>query len=234
MNYARWCNAVEDEFSDMDIYAVGTFSRDNPSLGSMAITKLSKNGQVLWQQRYSQSDTLNTVAVDIAFDQKYIYITGGALVSIKKSTGFVVIYDKQSGQLAYNLIIAPPNTHEIGNKILPIPGGFVYRSQRGLQETVMARYRLPTVSTTEAKLNNNINLYPNPTTRHLTIENIDKAQFNTAELWDSSGRLLLSSPVTDTTLHWQPEVLPPGTYQVVFHGPGGRLAKPLVVMRDER
>jgi hypothetical protein len=175
-NYTRRCNAVVDEFSDMDIYAVGTFYRNNPYVGNMAITKLSKSGQIVWQQRYSQSDSLDAFALDIAFDQQYIYVTGGS-TSTPKGAGFVTIYDKQSGQLVYNLKVAS-NTSELGNKILPISGGFIYRSQRDTRNIVIARYRLPTVTTTEAKTTNNITLYPNPTSRHLTIENIDTEQFN--------------------------------------------------------
>jgi outer membrane protein assembly factor BamB len=230
--FASFCNAEEDKFSDTDIYATCMLSDNTLVGGDTYLTKLTKTGQVMWQQRYKISDSTTIIIQDIAFDRQYVYVVGGTLFRRKSSVGLVHIYDKTNGQLVYSLQLKS-NQPEPGYKILPIPGGFIYGGNRGVQ-AVIARYRLPTVSTTEAKPTNNINLYPNPTTRHLTIENIDKEQFNTAELWDSSGRLLLSSPVTDTTLHWQPEALPPGTYQVVLHGPGGRLAKQVVVMRDER
>jgi hypothetical protein len=231
--FASSCNAAEDEFSDTDIYATTTLTSNPPKSDEMYLTKLSKNGQILWKQSYSlPGDTLYGSAQDIAFDRQYVYVASSITYRRRINIGLVNVYDKANGQLVYNLQVKS-NEYDGCNRVLPIPGGFIYGGNRGVQ-AVIARYRLPTVSTTEAKLTNNINLYPNPTTRHLTIENIDKEQFNTAELWDSSGRLLLSSPVTDTTLHWQPEVLPPGTYQVVLQGPGGRLAKPLVVMRDER
>jgi hypothetical protein len=231
-NSAMW-SLKEDDKDDYAIYVTGTFIHTIREQTCVTV-KFSKDGKLLWQiVNNPRKDSLTEVGLDIAVDSRYVYVGGysdykGA--NKRAINGFVSIHDKQTGQRVYYLQIDPRKRTVVG-KVIPMPDGFLLGGADSLR-LLIARYRLPTVSTTEPKTANNITLYPNPTTRHLTIENIDKEQFNTAELWDSGGRLLLSSPVTDTTLHWQPEALPPGTYQVVLQGPGGRLAKQIVVMHQ--
>jgi hypothetical protein len=74
----------------------------------------------------------------------------------------------------------------------------------------------------------NMQVYPNPTTGEITLEN-STSQIVTANLYDASGRLLTTISVSPGTMQTDVSFLDSGMYQLVFSTGQARTSQKLSV-----
>lgn len=90
---------------------------------------------------------------------------------------------------------------------------FIPGASGSVSQGVQQPYEIYTVGIVEAGLNFSLSVFPNPTSNHLTLLvrdfNNEKLQF---QLYDLSGRLLLSDRVSDTHTLIPTGSLPTGVY----------------------
>jgi hypothetical protein len=206
----------------MNVYATGGWQQPGSYI-DMVTTKLSKDGELLWQHVFNnQGDSLVEEGDGIAIDEKYVYSIGGMQADSVNGDMIIFVYDKGTGEVKYQIQL-DNLVGELGRNIASYKDGFVFCGGASTQEPqstilITGYYKLPaiidaaneSIGYTEGQLN----ISPNPSSGQVWVDlwqglrNIDELH-----IVDLSGRCVKSIAYHgQTALQVQLDELPSGTY----------------------
>lgn len=169
-------------------------------------TKISPTGEILWENIYFASqDSLVDIGNSIVVDSLYTYAVGtqgeGGDIGSRELT--ILVQDKDSGEILYNLPIGLENRNMAGVEIILVNSGFVIVgiSDSTISNTTQVhtgyyKFSHPVSISEETGKTASFVLYPNPAR---DVVNIQLSNLTTgggvAEIFDLNGRSLMIEPL---------------------------------------
>jgi hypothetical protein len=216
------------------IYATG--NRVDSILGTQALTtKFTSDGEVLWQKPYDlELGNFGDGSGYVTTDSNFVYTTGSAQRADGVNLLFILVHDKISGEIIYEILLEHGKVHS-GVKVIPVNGDLIYLGWTHEQTStslnvVTGCFRLPKItSTVEVGSSiSNISIFPNPTADWIQITDIDTQIFKQMVIYDASGQMVKNIEVDGSSLHFSLSSFPAGTYIIALKGVGVRLNKKVV------
>lgn len=231
----NWVRDIEEDDS-LNVYVTGGWTQPGNAL-DMVTTKLSKDGELLWQHVFSnQSDSLNDTGDGIFVDEKYVYSIGGTQVDANNYNFIVFVLDRVTGDIAYEIEL-DNLANDSGRNIEAFQKGFVFigSSSNGVSSTVLLTgyYELPSlIDAANEKIGyheGQMKISPNPANEIIRVDfgegirNISQVQ-----IVNISGQLKKSIEYQgQTELSLNVDELPSGAYFLKI----GHVMKKFLIVR---
>lgn len=194
----HWVRDItEDE--EMNVYLTGGWTQPGSYI-DMVTTKLSPDGEVLWQHVFSnQGDSLTDSGDGILVDEQFVYAIGYIGVDSTNSILVILIYERESGELVHSVEL-DTISNSYGNNLASYSGGVVFcgQSHNGVSQStslLTGRIILSEIVRVEEKseeINSRFIIYPNPANAEITIISPTINQKEVIQMIDLAGQTVMS------------------------------------------
>ena len=206
-----------------ELYIAGMHWKDNTDY-DILVTKLNDLGEEVWNNRYHffKAD----FPQDIFVDSDYVYVVGNSNHDSLNFDFILLVYSKETGEeLATARYEHNGNTNERALSVFVKEDVIYVSGTSGTpQEAVTLKYRLDPLSKTLTLENNpseNVQVYPSPFSREITIHQKDGLAFTKAKLYDVNGVLVFTQNIAATKATLTIPELADGNYLLKLMGEKG-------------
>ncbi len=181
-----------DEFDN--VFLGGEIYGDSTYI-DVLVTKLSSDGELIWETRYSsQEDSITKTIRDIFIGEETILATGSVIYPNDWNESYFIGIDKTSGELLYEKKLNHGQEYTTGFSILEDSNKDIYLIGSGFRDDTIGvelldiyKYTPPAITTINEPIENGVGiLYPNPVNNYLVLNNAT----GRIHIYDMLGKLI--------------------------------------------